>query len=162
METGDIIKLSCQKCQCETNHKVLSSYSATYSDEENDIQAKTDYLVVSCCGCESISMATISSSSEDIDYNNDGSWEYVNNVKQYPEPKIGYDKLRYEYNIPEYIRNIYKQTCNSIANRDYILAGIGLRTIIEAICKIEKMPGRNLQNRITNLAKNGFFIETRL
>ena len=155
MKEGENIKLLCQNCQCETNHKILCLHSVTYNDKENDIQGGTDYLVVSCCGCENVSLATISSCSEDVEYNDDGSYEYVKDIKQYPTPKIGYDKLNYEYNIPEYIRETYKQTCNSISNEDYILAGVGLRTIIEAICKKEKTTGRNLKNKITNLAKSG-------
>ena len=156
MKNGEKIKLLCQNCQCETNHKIIFIHTITYNNQENDIQGEDNYLVVKCCGCEKISMASISSCSEDFEYDENGKIEYVEDIKQYPIPKIGYDNLKYEYNIPEYIRHIYKQTCNSIANKDYILAGVGLRTIIEAICKVEKTPGRNLQNKITNLAKSGY------
>lgn len=144
MKEGEIVKLLCQNCQCETNHKILCLHASVYDDKVNDIQGEGNYLVVMCCGCEKVSLATKTYCSEDFEFDENGNIEYVEDIKQYPIPKIGYDNLKYEYNIPEYIRCIYKQTCNSIANKDYILAGVGLRTIIEAICKVEKTPGRNL------------------
>ena len=156
MKEGEILKLTCQNCQQETNHKVLCSHTFKYDDKESDIQGSIDYLVVLCCGCERISLATVSACSEDIEYYADGTCEYVDDIKQYPNPKIGYGKLEYSYTIPDFIRLIYNQTCNSIANGDYILAGVGLRTIIEAICKDENVGGRNLTSKITNLLKGRY------
>ena len=156
MKEGEILKLICQECQRKTNHKVLCSHTFNYDDKESDIQGSIDYLIVSCCGCERISLAIKSLCSEDIEYYDDGTCEYVEDIKQYPNPKIGYGNLSHSFSIPDTIRSIYDQTCNSIANEDYILAGVGLRTIIEAMCKVEDVKGRNLTNKITNLSKDGY------
>lgn len=150
MNIGDNIKLVCQKCQQETNHNVLRIFNVENVDKENDIHGEINYMIVSCCGCGSISFAQKSMCSEDFD--EDGRFiEYVN---QYPIPKLGFDNLINDYDIPYIIRLIYKQTCNSIANNDYLLAGIGLRAIIEAICVYEDIKGEKLYNKIDNLFKS--------
>lgn len=112
-------------------------------------------MIVSCCGCERVSFATLSMNSEDIEFDDDNKGKYVETIYQYPIPRIGFDNLIDDYNIPESIRLVYKQTCNSIANNDYLIAGIGLRTIIEAICLYEQILGKTLKTKITNLFKSG-------
>ncbi|MHC8949598.1 DUF4145 domain-containing protein, partial [Sphingobacterium hungaricum] len=61
--------------------------------------------------------------------------------------------------LPDKIRIIYIETIESLTNNCYLLAGVGLRTIIEAVCIDQKITGRTLENKINNLVKNKLITE---
>lgn len=154
MENKDI-KVLCERCQLETNHEVLCSKNRYEVAEGDDSIWETEtFMIVKCRGCDNIHMVRKYVFSEDeIEYP-DGGYGPEEHIDVYPVPKIGFNRLNNKYEIPTPLRNIYEQTCNSIAVHDYILAGIGLRAIVEAICLMEHIKGK-LNKQITTLAKNG-------
>jgi hypothetical protein len=53
------------------------------------------------------------------------------------------------------VGKIYKETHAALCSELPILAGIGIRAIIEAVCKDKKIKGRNLEEKIDALVAKG-------
>lgn len=60
-----------------------------------------------------------------------------------------------EIHLPAQIRAIYSETIEAIANQSPVLAGIGLRALVEAVCKEKGAPGENLFKQINSLQADG-------
>ena len=76
-------------------------------------------------------------------------------VTLYPSRIMDRTPLEDDYILPDIIRSIYKETHTALSAGLKILAGIGIRALIEAICKVESANGGNLEQRINDLlAKN--------
>jgi hypothetical protein len=63
--------------------------------------------------------------------------------------------LDYQFAIPKLIKEVYQQSLSAYAANATILAGIGLRATIEAVCTQLKVTGASLEKRIDALAKSG-------
>jgi hypothetical protein len=75
---------------------------------------------------------------------------------RYPSAIAGHRTLDTLHAVPTLIRTVYQQTLTAIAGEALILAGIGLRATIEAVCNHLKVAGANLEKRIDALAKSGY------
>lgn len=58
------------------------------------------------------------------------------------------------YILPEKIRIVYDEAIKAFKANCYLLAGVGFRAVIEAVCIDKQIPGRDLESKINNLAKN--------
>ena len=151
---GEIIQSVCILCKCSTNHKILTSVNVkTHSDYE-DVSGYVDvfhewaeHQVIECLGCSKVSFREEITSS-------DGIIE-MPEINLYPNPSQRYP-LRDISLIPrDDIKNIYSETLKAINNDQLILAGIGIRIILEAIMQEQQINGDNLAQKINNLVKQG-------
>ncbi|WP_413791988.1 MULTISPECIES: DUF4145 domain-containing protein [unclassified Pseudomonas] len=148
--SGKTFKNICSRCKVRTNHAIHSEHA-----EEGD---PTEYhyvlrhQIIKCCGCDTLSFRRVY-----IDYENawpDGEdhWEIPTDIDVYPPLNVA--KIDRNY-LPLIVGSIYVETCDAYAQGSLTLAGIGLRTTIEAICNDQAIPGKELSTRITNLAVKG-------
>lgn len=131
-------KVYCQKCNQQTYHHIINTYTES-SKIEDDIQWKSQYHIVKCAGCDEIAFVE--------QYSDEDSWEYENGERVwqdrftvFPEQPIKLDVPRFWVekqtfkNVPESIEQLYLQVID-VYNKGYLLlATIGIRTLIEAIC----------------------------
>lgn len=154
-ENNTTFKTGCKSCQKITNHRVLKKHTE-YPPEEYDYHAKMEYKIIQCLGCDNISFRYEFHDYEDIyhpEYPGDPGYELtVENYPKFLDSEIG---IKETEPIPKIIKEIYLETIESITNENYILAGIGLRAIIEAIVNVENISGKSLNVKINNLVKNG-------
>jgi hypothetical protein len=148
------IDLPCVKCLGKTNHKVLTSVDIR--GEETDghwsIQWCDDYQIVECGGCKSKSFRNVSSNSEDMIQISETECDYQELELLYPSRIETRKTLEVEeHYLPNKVRGIYKETLTALNNNSPILAGIGLRALIETICKEKEAEGRNLFEKIDDL-----------
>lgn len=148
------INLPCLKCTGKTAHKVLVSVDVR--GEETDggcsIQWCDDYQVVECAGCKNKSFRNVSSNSEDHYQVGENEWEHDELVNIYPSRIEGRKTLEIdEHYLPNKVRGIYRETNQALNNNSPILAGIGLRALIETICKEKSAEGGNLFRKIDDL-----------
>lgn len=68
------------------------------------------------------------------------------------EGRKGIDEHLYE--LPLQIRKIYVETHQAFNANLPVLAGIGLRALVEAVCKEKNAEGKALSNKIDYLADN--------
>ncbi len=143
----------CNTCGPNINHHILfrnegSSEKFSEKDEINLID-RDDHLLVKCCGCEKVSFLRRNYTLEA-----DGITVLQSLDWNYPEkPYDFYNFLSYddEYELPSAINSLYNEVKSAFNDDSEILAGLGLRTLVEAICIHQKIVGNNLQDKIQNL-----------
>ena len=151
-ESGEQLKITCGTCKVQTKHTVLSASNVDGKLEEDAyhdthiIYWNEKYQVIQCNGCENIVFRKISSNSEDMDF--DG---YIENEDIFPNPEAGRDTIKDSLLLPAKLEKIYSETIKSLNSNLQVLIGIGIRAIIETICKEKNANGSNLFDKINNL-----------
>jgi hypothetical protein len=97
-------------------------------------------MVVQCQGCLNLTFyLERSQPGDDVEYD------------LYPSRLSGKPLLRDANLLPFEIRRIYEETRGALSNGLLVLAGIGIGTIIEAVCIERVADGKCLKNRIDSL-----------
>lgn len=152
---NDKIRLNvCASCSKKTNHDILFEHIES-APPEYDYHCRTKYLVVRCRGCGHVSFTEIFEDFENMIRTDYDSWSPETIEKNYPFFLEGHRGIIKSYLIPNPVRQIYDETLESIKVGNYILAGVGLRAIIEAISNEQNISGRNLDVKISNLSTKG-------
>jgi len=150
--TAKTIRNYCRSCAQETNHSVLSEHAESYRE---DYSCNYSYQIVECLGCNTKSFREVF---EDIEsaYNiYDDEWEVPIKIDVYPKFIMGHRNLDYGFSLPSVVGRIYGEVLLALQEDALILAGLGLRGTIEAVCNDLKITGRNLEVRISKLATAG-------
>jgi hypothetical protein len=147
-------ELPCIKCIGKTTHKVLASVDVSGVETNPDwsMHWYDAYQIAECGGCKSISFRNESYNSEDYQQISETEWIIDKLEKLYPS-RIGGRKTleNEEHYLPSPVRKIYKETLSALNNNSPVLAGIGLRALIETICKEQNAAGSNLYKKIDDL-----------
>ena len=164
MDGVKIISADCINCGHSKKHEILFSVEKRTSDEEaiyientlefpNDIPTEhiDKYLIVQCRGCENISFIHDYKMFADND-----TEEMIHLIDQYPSQYRRSDNQIFlsEDNLnklPSSIRNLYEEVEEAFEAESCILAGLGLRTLVEALCIQQQINGKNLQDKIKEL-----------
>ena len=147
-------KIECRQCCRETNHKVIASYveeGADESDRQNHYYWTDISQIIQCVGCELVSFRTISTNSEDYEYDGEGRYHYET-VKFYPGRSTGLKGIDRNF-VPYRIARLYEEAKTAVENDLSIIGGIGVRAILDAVCKEVKAVGENLNQQIDDLHK---------
>ena len=150
MMTKDKLKNYCISCEQHTWHDVEGK--CLESSDPDDYHCQIDYSIVKCRGCEKISFRREIHDYEAAYPTYDNEWEVPSDVKNYPSARKGSINSHY---IPTIVSKIYNESCSAYRNESFILAGIGFRATIEAICNDQEIKGKELSVRINNLATKG-------
>jgi len=145
-------RLVCRECSRETLHSIVASFEESGSEDcggGNSVDWHCKNQIIQCLGCETVSFRTVSTFSEDVDYDHDGPY-YPETIKYYPGRSEGLKSIE-TFLLPHKIQEIYKETILSIENEQYVLAGIGIRAIVETVCKDQNAAGANLYHKINSL-----------
>ncbi|MDO9437622.1 MAG: DUF4145 domain-containing protein [Hydrogenophaga sp.] len=151
------MQLSCIKCTGETRHTVMTSILHRYSEDigHHSFQANTAHQIAQCNGCLSLTYLSSATNSEDYEHDENNDVYYPAAVKMYPprtlKPLIDGVDL---FAIPNQTRELLTETRGALANEYQVLAGIGLRGLIETVVKAQGSKGRNLQEKIDDLVEN--------
>lgn len=149
--------LACQRCEKVTRHEALTRVAEYHESPGGDIQVWNDYLTVRCNGCGTVSFAVASSCSEDVEYDSDTGHERLSvSYKLYPNRVARRPQMRFATQLPHSIYCVYQETHDSMCSDKPILAGIGIRAIVDAVCKVKKVEGGTLEKKIDNLVTMGF------
>ncbi len=149
-KTKDKIReVVCSHCDNETNHLVCSSVESSWGND--DIQGIDIYEMIRCSGCDTISFRIASNNSEDMDHDENGNPFYPDTIEIFPSRLMGRTALEDIYSLPDKIRLIYKETHTALCTKLKILAGVGIRALVEAVCSEKKAKGRTLERKIDNL-----------
>lgn len=156
---GKIYKVPCSSCDLKTNHVVVKSVENYWSQSDYssyEISGLEKFEIVKCQGCENYSFRLTTSNSEDVTYDErTGEIEYLEDEHIYPNRLEGRKQLHSAYYLPSEIQSIYKETHGALCSKSNILAGAGIRTIAESVCKEKGAQGANLEKKIDNLSTKG-------
>jgi hypothetical protein len=151
-----IIKNYCSECKRYTNSKIL--FSHTHREDDDGFGFEEIYKVVECCGCERIRFR-FETTNDSMVHEEDGQYCNYYDVENYPlHLENGYKPLTYLHLLPTRIRTVYTETIQALKVKSYLLAAVGFRTIIEAICIENEIKG-SLEAKIKNLAKTKLITE---
>jgi hypothetical protein len=150
------IRYQCLSCKRHTNHEEIFVYRLdippdpdNFIDEANEIFYKT----IKCCGCDDTGFAKITNTYE-INYSEDIP-EYEREPKVtailYPSRREIRPSVRGAFVLPKNIKTIYHEILATHAIKAYTLTAIGIRTIIQAVCKEVGAKGKNLELKIDSL-----------
>ena len=169
---GEEIFLSCERCANRTRHVILASVSLDAESEEVPLEIdghtvyesllwyKAWYEIIRCRGCDAITFRRRSFFSEDTEF--DSTAELFlprERVDFYPKRLLksrGIGELQY---LPETVRKLYSETRSALANAENVLAGIGIRALLDSTCKERSISCHNLKERINNLVKAGLLTQ---
>jgi hypothetical protein len=150
----DEIKTLCDKCDKKTYHVVLKSVDEQGKEEYTDWSFNWDshFQIIQCRGCKTISFRKAHSNSEEMEQVWENEWAPKVKEQLFPprmEGRKGISKnvLR----LPKNVRRIYQETNRALVSNQPVLTGIGLRAIVETICKDQKAEGDNLLKKIDSL-----------
>lgn len=149
------LKCYCNVCDHDTFHEILYEVPDPYDDFDNYCWS-CQYSISKCCGCGAITLATEICDESDAEYDDDCVHvTYPVRVKTYPYQKPKVKNIDTFFSIPANIRSIYNETINALNNESYLLAAAGFRAIVESICIDKCIQGKDLENKINSLCKNG-------
>lgn len=152
---GEKYKLPCKNCDNKTYHIVLHSVDESDSNENVDFYFKS-YQIIQCQGCEEVSFRTDWVCSEDMDYDPEtGEAIALGHEELFPSRIAGRKELKDVYYLPYEVSRIYKETHSAICSKMPVLAGIGIRSLVEAVCNEREAVGKNLEEKIDNLIQMG-------
>ena len=145
----------CATCGKLTAHEALTEVDLKDSTPDHEIDWWAELYTIKCCGCKTVSFCEESRCSEDYCQDQDGNVDLETTQKVYPGRVAGRPILEEYYSLPYGIAQIYKQTHEAICYKQNILAGIGLRAIVEAVCEEKAATGKNLLQQIDDLTSKG-------
>ena len=156
---GEEHLLPCAKCTGKTAHKVLVSVDVR-GDEGDDrftFSWSIAYQIVQCLGCKAVSFRKASSNSEDYGPIGDGGEVgYAVSETLYPSRIEGIKGLGDDTcYLPSNVQRIYSETLIALSTQAPVLAGIGLRALLETVCKEKNAAGNDLFTKIDNLVSTG-------
>lgn len=151
-------KYICRECSKETMHTIIAAYIERGSEgcgNGNFFEWSEISQIIQCQGCETVSFRVESTNSDECEYDYDTNTKYsIPTIKFYPGRSVGL-KASDSYLLPVNVQEIYKETILAIENEQNILAGIGIRALIETVCKDREAIGRDLHAKIDSLHEKG-------
>ena len=150
------LRLPCPACTASTFHKVLLSAKRSERFDPAGYHVDIWFQVVQCQGCRTLSFRRLVVDSDDYQYDQiAGEYVAVERESLYPSRVEGRRQLPDAHYLPFTVSSLYKETLAALANDSPILAGIGIRALVEAVCKERNASGRNLEKRIDDLVTLG-------
>ena len=136
-------KLYCQSCKQKTNHGYILKHEINQLTEgEWDFQWEAKYYITQCLGCDSIAFLRVYGDEDMLEQDWEGNFVHYTEKQIYPEePTKSFLKNEVIHTVkdfekaPESIVELYNQVVSSVNSRHYLLCAVGLRMIVEAICK---------------------------
>jgi hypothetical protein len=153
---GEEIRVACLRCHGRTIHTVLVSVDREGSEGQYGVDWNENSQIVQCLGCKQISFRVASENSEDYDHDSNGDLYYIETEVLYPHRLEGQRNIGQEIEyLPENVQSIYKETVQALVSGLPVLAGIGLRALIETVCKEKAAEGKDLNTKIDDLLAKG-------
>jgi len=145
----------CAKCARSTCHRAVTQVAQ--HDSTPEVSWWNNYFVIRCEGCHEVSFLHQSGSDDDwIDDPETGEAEPAVAQQVYPQRVAGIRALSESYALPWNVRSVYSETLAAINSDLPILAGAGIRAIVEAVATHQNAKGNNLERRIDDLRSKGF------
>ncbi len=156
-QQGQKVNCLCRECLRDTKHEILSEATLSGSEGPADysIDWSIEHQIVRCLGCETISFRKTSGCSEDVVQVGEDEWEYQPLIEIFPPLLDGRQPLTDATLLPDKIQRIYEESLKALNETQPVLCGIGIRAIIETVCKDKSAVGGTLFEKINSLVGLG-------
>ena len=146
-------QFACAACGRETYHQVVAGAKEFLAG--TDVDWCGEYWIIQCKGCKTPSFCLRSTNTEDFDYDEQGQDFLRPTISLYPSRIAGRPKPAWLNELPYLIREIFGETHSALCNGQRILAGIGIRATIEAVCSHCGITKGKLEPKIDGLTTSG-------
>jgi len=155
---GSSVKIVCYNCGVETSHEILNSVDQEWSEIfdviDNPVPLKTlSYRTLQCKGCEHISLQDITMTPNVV--GEKGNFITKEEAHLYPPRIRGRKYLDGYEELPFNVLFIYEETYAALCHGLQILTGVGVRAIVETVCKQKNASGKYIYDKIDNLVELG-------
>ncbi|MFV3290771.1 DUF4145 domain-containing protein [Pseudomonas sp. NY11955] len=154
MSNTSVVINDCRTCYRSTRHEISAEVTDRVQEEWND--ELHSWRIVRCLGCHTYSFQKKFEDFDEIEESPDGDLRHAVSFDVYPSVIKNHRGLSYTYFLPPLIRTVYIQSVTALSQNANVLASIGLRACIEAVCNSLDISGSNLQRRIDQLFKAGY------
>ena len=156
-QQGQKITCLCRECHRDTKHEIITeaTLSGSHGPAEYSIDWAIEHQIVRCLGCETISFRKTTGSDQDLVQVSEDEWEYQPLIEIYPNPREGRQPLSDASLLPDKIQRIYEESLQALNDTQPVLCGIGIRAIVETVCKERNATGADLFNKINSLVGLG-------
>lgn len=156
-QQGKKINCACRDCHRVTKHEIVvdATLSGSEGPAEYAIDWTIEYQIIRCLGCETFSFRQVSGCDEDYVQIGEDEWEYQPLVEIFPKPLDGRQPLADSSLLPDKIQRIYEESLKALNETQPVLCGIGIRAIIETVCKDRHATGNDLYVKINDLISLG-------
>ncbi|MDC2648952.1 DUF4145 domain-containing protein [Bacteroides ovatus] len=144
----------CPRCNRKTHHNIHGQEQNVYRNDDEGYYAESTYYIVKCMGCDYVSFLQVNDGDEYMQYNDYGDMESVPEYITYPEHQGHIDPI-FSWDIPSPISQIYRESVMALNDKCDLLAAIGFRTTVEAICKEKGITSGKLETKINKLRDKG-------
>lgn len=162
IETGkgvdEKLDVDCRQCHRTTKHVVLASADASGQEPmgpDDFLHWDAAHQIIQCMGCEAISFRRATSDSESFVQVDENEYEQASTVDVFPNPNEGRAQIVDAYLLPDHTGRIYGETMKALNSGQAVLCGIGVRALIETVCKDKKAAGKDLFAQINDLVTQG-------
>jgi hypothetical protein len=146
------LQVNCAKCKSPTPHEILRSQSETGSTEHIDWY-RLELQIIRCKRCQNIYFKQSAWNSSETP---DGPPEEVVPVRPPPnERRPSVD----EWELPERVRTLYKETLSGFNAMAMTLSAAGLRSVVEAACLDQGCTDLTFELKIQALVAKGVFLK---
>lgn len=137
-ETKDLFHIYCLHCKSEIKHEFLIGLETQQSTDDENYYAEYDLL--RCINCESITYRTDHYTSDDMvqipNQYGELEWDRLTRPNYYPTRDKELANATHVINLlPDSIQDTFNEVVTALNNKLEILSGLGLRTLLEQICK---------------------------
>jgi hypothetical protein len=147
------VKIQCSECGGGLrNHRIIKEHKELWDDEGAGMSGSMQFQICQCRGCDSFRFRKVLYCSEDFD---PYTGEAIPSITVYPEFQQATRQIIEVVDLPIVVARIYRETVRAYNSGVHILAGGGLRAIVEGICKDQSVRGGSLQEKIDALQKQG-------
>ncbi|WP_421302171.1 DUF4145 domain-containing protein [Aeromonas veronii] len=144
--------IACPQCTGRTKHTVVLSVDQSGYVEDNDVHWSASYQIIRCKGCDTLSFRHESSNSDEYEPVDENHWITLVREELFPSRIEGRKDLGPDVvYLPPDLRRVYAETNQALNNDSPVLAGIGLRALVETVCKEKDAEGRDLSSKINDL-----------
>lgn len=147
------VRAPCSSCGGgEKSHDVVYAHDVGWDNDEGG-EGATSYQICKCRGCGDVRFRTDTWSTLDI---SPFSNEPESTVRVYPEVSTTHSRAAVDADaFPDRIAAVYTETLKAFNAGCHILAGGGLRAIVEAVCIENSVAGKTLVAKIDAMATMG-------
>lgn len=142
----------CPKCNQETHHSIHGMEKNSYIDE--DFCEEHTFFIAKCLGCDHVTFLLKKDGDAYLDYGDNDELISAPQYTTYPESEGKVDALS-SWDIPPLISKIYSESVKALNDNCFMLAAIGFRTTVEALCNEKGISSGKLVTKINKLKDKG-------
>jgi hypothetical protein len=151
-------KFYCTNCKKITKHDLLYDESESYVLKNGTCTWKT-YDMIRCLGCENISFHFSECRTRT---SNPESEVLSAKSEYYPKRNTCREPIEEIEKFPEMAQKVYRELLKVINEDTPLLSAIGLRALIESVCRDQSFTWNNLYEGIEDLSLNGILSMTQV